>query len=586
MLAKIRKVALVEFFLSCIKLAAIYEFSGNKVHRHMATAQKSRVSKHGYSSPSQLPLPGFETPFVQNLFPDNRWIVLARKIPWDTLVNVYQKQMHNEQTGAGGINPRVVLGAIIIKHMCDLSDRETVLQIQENMYMQYFIGYSSFSNEEPFDASLFVAFRKRLGADTVNLINEKILGLHAGGPIGREPPIPDPEAKNKTPADKTKTAVAVQPPADITDGPPKTGATEEKENAAVAAPKEVSVSSAAGNNQPSDTIRKGKIILDATACPQDIAYPTDLDVLNEAREKSEELIDILYALFKDKIGVKPKTYRELARTNYLKTAQKKHKTKKEIRRAVKGQLQYLHRNINRILNLLKDHTKIIPFDRHQYKYLLVIQTLYDQQFTMFVTRTHTVEHRIVSIHQPHVRPIVRGKANAKVEFGAKINVSLMNGFAFLEDFSWEAFNESTRLTDAVERYKKRFGYYPEVVLVDKIYCTRENRRLLKQLKIALRAKPLGRPKAVEAHVSPGERNPIEGKFGQAKTGYGMNRIKARLSQTSESWIASIIMVLNLVKLAGQVSFCLKLKTILNINLPTANNYNRLKLSPIQIWLPG
>ena len=160
----------------------------------------------------------------------------------------------------------------------------------------------------------------------------------------------------------------------------------------------------------------------------------------------------------------------------------------------------------------------------------------------------------MSIHQPHVRPIVRGKSNAQVEFGAKIHVSLMNGFAFIEDFSWEAFNESTRLMDTVERYKKRFGYYPKEVLVDKIYCTRENRKQLKLLGIGLRAKPLGRPKAVEAHLSPGERNPIEGKFGQAKAGYGMNCIKARLAETSESWIASIIMVLNLVKLAGQVLF--------------------------------
>jgi IS5 family transposase len=54
------------------------------------------------------------------------------------------------------------------------------------------------------------------------------------------------------------------------------------------------------------------------------------------------------------------------------------------------------------------------------------------------------------------------------------------------------------------------------------------------------------------HVSPGERNPIEGKFGQAKTAYGLDRIKARLKGTSESWIATIILVLNLVKLAGVV----------------------------------
>lgn len=109
----------------------------------------------------------------------------------------------------------------------------------------------------------------------------------------------------------------------------------------------------------------------------------------------------------------------------------------------------------------------------------------------------------------------------------------------------------------VEQYKARLGYYPKEVLVDKIYCTRENRSKLKALQIALVAKPPGRPTAMKIHIRPGERNPIEGKFGQPKNAYGMNRIKARLQQISESWIVTIIMVLNLVKLTGQVSYWVK-----------------------------
>ena len=175
---------------------------------------------------------------------------------------------------------------------------------------------------------------------------------------------------------------------------------------------------------------------------------------------------------------------------------------------------------------------------------------------MYVNKTHSVEHRIVSIHQPHIRPIVRGKNNADVEFGAKIQVSLIDGISFLDKLSWDAFNEGSFMKDYVEHYRRRFGFYPQEVLADKIYCTRVNRTLLKELNIKLIAKPLGRPPAVPIHLSPGERNPIEGKFGQAKTAYGLNRIKARLSGTSESWIASIILVLNLVKLAGLSSLFL------------------------------
>lgn len=165
---------------------------------------------------------------------------------------------------------------------------------------------------------------------------------------------------------------------------------------------------------------------------------------------------------------------------------------------------------------------------------------------------------IVSIHQPHVLPIVRGKSESKVEFGAKILVSLIDGISFLDKLSWDAFNKGSHMLEYLEQYHKRFGFYPKEVLADKIYCSRENRELLKERGIKLIAKALGRPPAVPIHLSPGERNPIEGKFGQAKTGYGLNRIRARLQGTSETLIASIILVLNLVKLAGLGSLSLLL----------------------------
>jgi len=482
----------------------------------MAKAQKTRASKQTYVSPKQLTIAGFESPFSQTLNPNNRWVILAHQTPWDLLVDTYQSQLKNDQTGADGINPRVAIGAMILKHICNMSDRETVMQIQENMYMQYFIGYSSFSSEEPFDPSLFVEFRKRLGIEQINSINEKILGL----------------SKNEE------------------EKPTKNNGNNQQDGPSA---DDIELTQQKVSSEKVIT-HKGKLITDATACPQDIAYPTDLNLLNDAREKSEELIDTLYDF--DLHEKKPRTYRKIARKNYLRTAQKKTKSKREIRNALRKQLNYLKRNLQSITKLL-DVYEDIPLDWPQHKYLLVINLLYDQQQKMYKERVHSIEHRIVSIHQPHVRPIVRGKTNANVEFGAKIQVSLMNGYAFLDDLSWEAFNEGTRLMTTVEKYKSRFGYYPAEVLVDKIYCTRQNRNDLKEKGIKLRAKPLGRPSAVDVeHVRPGERNPIEGKFGQAKTAYGMNRIKARLQQTSESWIATIVLVLNLVKLTGKSSLCL------------------------------
>lgn len=485
----------------------------------MPKALKNRASKQAYVSPSQPLLDGFITPFSKHLNRLNRWVVLAQKIPWDELVSIYIGQLGNGKTGASGINPRIVLGSLIIKHICNLSDRETIEQIQENMYMQYFIGYNSFSDEAPFDASLFVEIRNRLGIDQINAMNERIILLASAknpSPTGndKEPPS-SPSEDTSTPLDLSQEK-KTEPPAPIT--------------------------------------HKGKLLIDATACPQDISYPTDLNLLNDAREKSEELIDFLYTGNSE--IKKPRTYREQARKLYLKTAQKKTKTKKEIYKGIKKQLNFLSRNIKNI-NRLLDQYQEIPFDAYQHKYFFVIQTLYAQQAHMYEKKIHSVEHRIVSIHQPHVRPIVRGKKTANVEFGAKIQVSLMDGYAFLEELSWEAFNEGTRLMAAIEQYKTRLSYYPQQVAADKIYCNRENRRRLKELGIELRAKPLGRPSAVKTeHISPGERNPIEGKFGQAKTAYGMNRIKARLQNTSESWIATIVLVLNLVKLTRGVLYSL------------------------------
>jgi IS5 family transposase len=491
----------------------------------MAKAQKFRAAKQKYLSPNQLTIPEFETPFSKNLSSDNRWVILAQRIPWDILVHTYQGQMGNTKTGADGINPRVAIGSMIIKHICDLSDRETVLQIQENMYMQYFLGYSSFSNEKPFDPSLFVDFRHRLGIDQINEINEKILRL-------------DSNLKQHNQEANQEQKAEADPPQEV---------------------KSDELSGSSESDAVTPITHKGELIVDATACPQDIAYPTDLNLLNDARKKAEELIDFLCEERSDL--EKPRTYRKIARKEYLSVAQKKVKSKKQIRKAVGKQLNYLKRDLTHIDNLL-DKYQLMPFDKHQLKYFMVIQHLYQQQFYMYKEYIHSVEHRIVSIHQPHVRPIVRGKTNANVEFGAKIHVSLMKGYAFLDELSWEAFNEGSYLMASVEKYKNRFGCYPGYVLADKIYCNRPNRAKLKELGIKLRAKPLGRPKAVDVeHIRPGERNPIEGKFGQAKTAYGMNRIKARLQQTSQSWIATIILVLNLVKLAGEVPLWLKISWV-------------------------
>lgn len=452
----------------------------------------------------------------------------------------------------------------MIKHLGHRTDRETISQIQENMYMQYFLGYSSYSPEAPFSASLFVEIRQRLSLELLEGINELI----AVSALEREDRFKGPESGGaggrSTDASQERTDIphnAHQHQEPSVAAPPQAGSGRSKEL------------------QP--TTHKGKLMVYATVAPQNISHPTDLKLLDSARRKSEELIDNLYrpSLHGE---LKVRTYRELARKHYLTTAKKKRKSTKELYRAKGRQLRYLCRNLGHIQSLLEGYEQF-PLKPADLKYLMVLHTVYEQQEQMHRSGSHQVEDRIVHIHQPHVRPIVRGKDRAKTEFGSKLHVSLVGGFTFIDRFSWDSYNEGGYLIESVEQYKRRFGHYQAEVHADRIYCSRDNRRAMKELGIRLMAKPLCRPsaQAVTNHVRPGERYPIEGKFGRAKLKYGMDNIRAKLAVTSASWVASIALVLNLVRLTRQALLrviCQRLKSIIK---PVISNLSELWMNQIE-----
>ena len=489
---------------------------------------KKCASTPKYISPNQLTLAGFETPFAQKLTSNNRWIKMADAIPWDKIVGHYDNLFKSAE-GRPPISGRVILGAMMIKHIESLTDRGTIQHIQENMFMQYFLGYSSFTNEAPFSDTLFVEIRKRLTLELLSKIND-IIALHCikeEDQTGSPPPAPSQDSNENDSAVQSD-VIAVT--SEVTDKSIDQNCVSETTSKLCVQTK----------------CKRGKLITDDTVAPQNITYPTDLKFLNAAREKSEELIDKLYSLSLHG-ETKVRTYRQIARKDFLNTAKRKAKSIKVIYKANGSQLRYLKRNLGHIEFLLKAYP-CFPLTPKEQKYLMVLHTVYQQQEQMHRTRSNRIEDRIVNIHQSYVRPIVRGKESAKVEFGSKLQVAIVLGFTFIDHLSWDAFNEGKYLAHTVEKYKDRFGFYPAEVLADQIYCTRDNRKQLKEKGIKLIAKPLGRPssKAVAVHLSRGERNPIEGKFGQAKIAYGLNNIKAKLRETIESWIASIALVLNLV----------------------------------------
>lgn len=125
-----------------------------------------------YQSQKQLRL--FETPFEQQLDKSNRWVQLADKLPWDDLVKIYNKKLRVD-FGAPCIDGRMIIATLIIKHKLNLSDREVIEMIKENIYMQYFVGLSSFTTKEIFHHTEFVHIRKRLQVADFNEMTEELM---------------------------------------------------------------------------------------------------------------------------------------------------------------------------------------------------------------------------------------------------------------------------------------------------------------------------------------------------------------------------------------------------------------------------
>lgn len=382
---------------------------------------------------------------------------------------------------------RLALGACIIQAEYGYSDEETALQIQENPYLQYFCGYSGYDDEK-------LPFDPSLMVYFRKRLTPEILGEI------NEMIIRDAKVREKK---------------DENDHDDNSG----------------------GNS--------GTLIVDATCAPSQIRYPQDVSLVNEARENAERLLDELHD---PADGKKPRTYRKRAHKEYLKYAKSRKHTAKTTRKAIRKQLNYLRRDLTAIDRKLSTGKTL---NERKTKRLSTIRTIYEQQKYMYDHNTHTVPDRVVSVSQPFVRPIVRGKPGKPVEFGAKLDISVADGWTRLENHFFDAYNEAGKLQTVVERFKKREGHYPSRILADKLYRNRENLRYCKERGIRLSGPALGRPRRDEGvdkkqeYLDVCDRVEVERKFSLAKRKCGMGLVTARLEETASHVLAMSILVLNL-----------------------------------------
>ena len=514
-----------------------------------------------YQSQNQLSL--FETPFEQHLDKNNRWVQLAGKLPWDDLIKIYNKKLRSD-FGAPSIHGRMVIATLIVKHKLNLSDREVIEMIKENIYMQYFVGLSSFTTKEIFHHTEFVHIRKRLQIADFNEMTEELMreaGIlqQLGQSTGKDNENAGGQNDNDSSAEDEQEHTAGDAPCTAS------GAQEAARGKAAEQNVEQTSSlceqqcgeQQADESQPDN---KGAMQLDATVADQKIKYPNDVDLLNTGREETDRLIDILCGEYE---LPRPRTYRKVARMQYLNFAKKKNKAFKQIRKARKQQLQFLKRNLKRLDEVIQyvqqqNNSLRLPFEHRDLRILWAVRLVYAQQLQMHNENTNRIDDRIVSIYQPYVRPIMRGKARHKVEFGSKNGISLQHGYVLLEKLSWDAYNECNDLQAAANNYKRMHGYYPEWIITDSIYHTKANKTFCQQNHIKLIGKRLSkralskmtskeRKEYRELHNS---RNHVEGKFGQGKNGYELNEIKAKYANTSASWIAAVYFVMNILVFAG------------------------------------
>ena len=476
----------------------------------------------------QMTVEDFVPPYGGKLDARNRWVILAKIVPWDMIEEIYAKSFKtNSLDGRPPIPSRIAFGALYIKEYENLPQDRTMQHISENVYMQYFLGLTEFIPSPFFDSSMLSHFANRFSKEDIAKINEEIYRRTR----------PPEEGSTKGGGNDDSGGGAEN---EDNDGKVN-GVSADKEDT-------INIDSAGNGGDAVPCANNGTLIIDATVAPADIRYTTDLSLLNECREGTEKIIEDVWSET-DRKGHKTAYNRKKARKGYLKIAKQRKPRKKQVRQAIREQLECVEKNVESLEGIFPN-ISIESYLKHWGQFE-TIRKIAEQQRRHYDNPGEPIPDRIVSVSQPHVRPIVRGKARGEVEFGQKLNLSIVDGFTFIDNQSWDNFAEGVTLQASAEKYRERHGVYPQAILADKTYRNRNNINFCKERGIRLSGPRLGRPKASEVESDKGQayrdscdRNIVEGRIGTNKRRYGLDLIYARKENTGEVEAAINVLCMN------------------------------------------
>ena len=294
---------------------------------------------------------------------------------------------------------------------------------------------------------------------------------------------------------------------------------------------------------------------DATVYESYITYPTDSKLIWRS---CSDVFAMLQQVRKKLRLRRSRSKHDKRHQEYLTLAKSKKKSRRKSRKLCKSLLKYLQRLQEQLGNLLQKYKGSIALSNHQYNRLKTITTLKEQQWQIHFGNQGTVPARIVSLHKPHVRAIIRGKEVKAVEFGAKVNMLQVDGINFIEHISFNNFNEGTRLKSTIKMQKKYFGKCHQIG-ADAIYATNENRTYCTSNNIATsfvqkgkEGKEAEQKKQMRSLLGKVRSTVLEGSFGNEKNHYMLDKIKAKTEATEQVWIFFSLLTSNAKQIAKRI----------------------------------